>query len=1054
VGQNRCAPDEDEVDTDMKIAHISDIHIRSLQRHDEYRRSFERLFSDLRVVAPDAVVITGDIVHSKTQGMTPELIDFLTWFFRALANISDVHVVLGNHDMNLSNLSRQDAVSPVINAINDSRIKLYKKSGVYSFANGFNWCVFSICDKDGWKNVAPISGDINIALFHGPVDGSTSDSGYELDAEVGVSFFNGYDFVMLGDIHAQQFLNRRGRDRTCAYAGSLIQQSHGENADKGYLLWDIKSSDDFDVKFMPLLHENAFFTVDWKGSLENTLSAAKQLPPGSRVRIRHDVFVSQVELKQLTNELTVCGMNEVVFKDEHNVSMDVVSANKSVLKKRDLRDPEVMFGLLQGYIGEKVFSGDEWMRIKDTVCDYTKRASLDDDTARNVQWSLKKLWFENTFGYGASNFINFEKLNGITGIFGQNRIGKSSIIGTLLYTIFNGNDRGCTKNVDIVNSRKQSCRSKLVATINDTDYMIERQTVKSEARGVLRAVTNLNFAEIDDNGDVISDLNGEQRTDTEKTVRSLFGSAEDCMLSAIAVQGEMNKFIDAGPTYRDQVISRFLDIVIFEKMLAYAKDDASDVKAELKNFPEKNYNTVIATKENELDTLATMILEAEEKLSEKRNELDELKLKHAKMSMNPITYSDVKSLEEDISNCENAVASLSENLERSSATKKKLNDDIVLVKEQLSKIDTTELNAQLKSASAIRESLSSLRQSYEKEKQILAAQKKSVLRLADVPCGDAFPTCMYIRDSHADKAKVHLQHNAVDALSTSISEIEKTLAAINVESIEKQLFASTKLTKKESELELAASKLDSDIDTKNRKLAELKNTIAANSEKLEDYRKRAQDDIEPLNVSIRALQKTVSELDAKRVSLASKSGSLCTEIASLKKEQERFKELKSRWHIHEMLLDALSKKGLPAQIIKSQLPAINAEIAKILHGVVDYTVRLEKDDTSSTDIYIDYGDTARLIELGSGMEKMIASLAIRVALLNASTLPKPDFIVIDEGFGSLDESNIEACNRLLVSLKHYFKNIVIISHIDSVKDIADGVIEVVRNGLDSFVDAG
>jgi DNA repair exonuclease SbcCD ATPase subunit len=54
---------------------------------------------------------------------------------------------------------------------------------------------------------------------------------------------------------------------------------------------------------------------------------------------------------------------------------------------------------------------------------------------------------------------------------------------------------------------------------------------------------------------------------------------------------------------------------------------------------------------------------------------------------------------------------------------------------------------------------------------------------------------------------------------------------------------------------------------------------------------------------------------------------------------------------------------------------------------------------------------------------MMASLAIRVALINVSSLPKTSMLMIDEGFGALDETNLEACGKLLQSLKKWFKNI-------------------------------
>ena len=151
-------------------------------------------------------------------------------------------------------------------------------------------------------------------------------------------------------------------------------------------------------------------------------------------------------------------------------------------------------------------------------------------------------------------------------------------------------------------------------------------------------------------------------------------------------------------------------------------------------------------------------------------------------------------------------------------------------------------------------------------------------------------------------------------------------------------------------------------------------------------------------------------------------------------------------------MQGVSKKGIPLQIITSQLPVINSEIAKILQSVVSFTIELEADpDSNAMDVYINYGDSRRIIELASGMEKMVASLAIRVALINVSSLPKTDMLVIDEGFGSLDDVNVEACNRLLVSLKKWFKTILIITHIDGVKDVADNVIDITWNGKDAKV---
>jgi exonuclease SbcC len=185
---------------------------------------------------------------------------------------------------------------------------------------------------------------------------------------------------------------------------------------------------------------------------------------------------------------------------------------------------------------------------------------------------------------------------------------------------------------------------------------------------------------------------------------------------------------------------------------------------------------------------------------------------------------------------------------------------------------------------------------------------------------------------------------------------------------------------------------------------------------------------------------------------ATAKGKIISDLEKLKRDKTNRDSLLTEMQTLEMICNAFSKKGLPLTITKSQLPAINSEIAKILNGIVDFTIELENDDeTDSTEIYINYGDSKRIIELCSGMEKTIASIALRVALSNISTLPKPDMFLIDEGFGTLDESGVEACNRLLVSLKKFFRLILVITHVDGIKDIVDNFIEITKIEKDAKV---
>jgi DNA repair exonuclease SbcCD nuclease subunit len=195
-----------------KIAHLADIHIRGITRHQEYKNIFEKFIFDCKSQNPDYIFIGGDIWHTKTSGITAEYINLLTWWLNNLSQISPVHIILGNHDLNLHNLNREDAVTPIVNAMNNSRVFLYKKSGVYKLDLDHNLCVFSICDQENWNKVKPEKNKVNIACYHGPVSGAKTETGYELEGEVTVSFFKDYDYVFLGDIHMFQFLGTKNVD--------------------------------------------------------------------------------------------------------------------------------------------------------------------------------------------------------------------------------------------------------------------------------------------------------------------------------------------------------------------------------------------------------------------------------------------------------------------------------------------------------------------------------------------------------------------------------------------------------------------------------------------------------------------------------------------------------------------------------------------------------------------------------------------------------------------------------------------------------------------------
>jgi DNA repair exonuclease SbcCD ATPase subunit len=143
--------------------------------------------------------------------------------------------------------------------------------------------------------------------------------------------------------------------------------------------------------------------------------------------------------------------------------------------------------------------------------------------------------------------------------------------------------------------------------------------------------------------------------------------------------------------------------------------------------------------------------------------------------------------------------------------------------------------------------------------------------------------------------------------------------------------------------------------------------------------------------------------------------------------------------------------GIRYNITKEKLPFLNQEIAKILATIVDFEIFFENDDSKLNILIKHPGFESRSISMGSGAEKTIAAMAIRLALINITNLPKPNMFILDEPGTALDEENMEGFIRLLNISKSYFKTVLIISHLDSLKDIADTIIDIQRKGSYAYV---
>lgn len=193
----------------IKIAHFSDHHIRNFERHEEYKKSQEVFYASLKISKPDFIIFTGDLVHNKNR-ISPELVKMCSEFLKNLSNIAPLIMILGNHDQNLSNQSRLDAITPILNAMNNENIFCYKKSGIYPLTRFIDLVVFSCFESDlNWPTKEQIDNNkINIGLYHGTLQGAKFQNGMIVKAEDcpynAKKFLDIVDYLMLGDIHKLQ----------------------------------------------------------------------------------------------------------------------------------------------------------------------------------------------------------------------------------------------------------------------------------------------------------------------------------------------------------------------------------------------------------------------------------------------------------------------------------------------------------------------------------------------------------------------------------------------------------------------------------------------------------------------------------------------------------------------------------------------------------------------------------------------------------------------------------------------------------------------------------
>tara|TARA_B100001123_G_scaffold448692_2_gene610926 strand:- start:9005 stop:9763 length:759 start_codon:yes stop_codon:yes gene_type:complete len=241
------------------------------------------------------------------------------------------------------------------------------------------------------------------------------------------------------------------------------------------------------------------------------------------------------------------------------------------------------------------------------------------------------------------------------------------------------------------------------------------------------------------------------------------------------------------------------------------------------------------------------------------------------------------------------------------------------------------------------------------------------------------------------------------------------------------------------------------MEKNNHSIKNHSNTLTELNEKLELYNNN-RETIKNLN-NLESMVKHKTEMlssiegeieccEQQLISLHKQEGTYEEKIKNLNEQKEQLEEYQKKYAAYDLFMRCMHPNGISYKIIKNKLPIINEEISKILSNIVEFEVFFENSE-EKLDIYIKHPKyDARPIELGSGAEKTLAAMAIRLALLNVSSLPKGDIFILDEPGTALDEENMEGFIRIIDLVKSQFKNVILISHLDSLKDCVDMTIDI------------
>lgn len=1039
------------------IYHCADIHIRNVRRHKEYRQVFNRLYEEIKKDTENAVItVVGDIVHAKLE-MSPELVDLTFELFNNLSNILPTIVIVGNHDCNLSNLNRMDVLTPIIKNIKNENLYYLRESGVYDVADT-KFVVMSIFDQpENFIRSHQIEGDTKIALYHGTIHKAIADTGFKLHNEkVKPEIFNGYDMVLLGDIHKYQFIDKK---KTMAFCGSIIQQNHGEDKNKGFLKWDVETRKS---TFIKIHNEYGYRTLDINRGKMPDIS---DLPQKARLKLKiKDTLPSRVAeimteiRKQYPNiqEFSEVKIHDLLDKD-----------GSSTLKKiniGDVRNVNFQNNLIKEFLEKKYFIDEVIINNIFSINSELNGKLPPRDVAKNIIWKPQMFEFSNLFSYGENNKLDFSKLKGVVGLFGPNSYGKSNFIEALSFSIFDKSPRAW-KAVNALNNKKTHYDAKFEFNIDNKLFRIKRKA-STNKKGAVNVKTD--FSVKLPNGERES-LNGERRSSTNLKIREYLGDYDDFQFTTLVPQFTSNdkNFTTMKQANRKEHLAKFLDLEMFQQLYDSASTDMKETNAVLKEFEKREFSKEFA----KIELLLKKLNEEYDKKTYRKKEYEKL-YKEINTETKKLTGKLVKI--DDINDIDNLIRkkiNLGTYIDEYKNEILKFSNNIIELKKEKKEtkeiLNTIDKNIEHKYdlIVEVKKHKENAQHNFDKYKIKVDSKTKQLGEFVKIKYNPNCNICdenkIFINSKLEDKDDIEENKMIMKTFKDKINEFDEMLEKnIDVELKYNHFIQLNKLlndlTIKISNDERKKLSKESILNEANNNLKEIEKDIKnyKKNEKTIKSNKEIQDNIDSWEKKLEIVEEGIEKINKEIMDLHAQIKVNEEQKIKIDQEIEYVKKLENKSVAYKYYMEAVERNGVPLDLMERILPIIENEINNILSQMVDFNVILGV-DIDDKDIYgkIVYSeDDVWPIELIGGMERFIVNIAIRVALISVSSLPRSNFLIVDEGFGSLDSDNANNLYMLLDYLKQQFDFVLIISHLDYVKDMVDSVIEIKKlNGFSKII---